>query len=64
MADWQRAKRIAIILGGIGIALEIAALVLLANQRLPSSIATPLIIAGMLLAFVPMFVVARHAKKK
>ncbi|HET8799517.1 MAG TPA: hypothetical protein VFO89_17655 [Thermoanaerobaculia bacterium] len=64
MAGWQRTKRIALILGGIGIVLEIAALTLLANGSIPSNVATPVIIGGMLLAFVPLFVVARHAKRK
>lgn len=64
MTDWKQTKKIAIFLGIAGIAIEIVALALLASKRLESSIATPVIVGGMLLAFIPMFVVARHSRKR
>ncbi|HYH09176.1 MAG TPA: hypothetical protein VEK11_19160 [Thermoanaerobaculia bacterium] len=47
-----------------GIALELTAIVLLASKRITMPVATPLIITGMFLAFVPVFVVARRARRK
>jgi hypothetical protein len=63
MEDWARTKRTAIILGVVGIVIEVVAVFLLASKRLPDVYATPLIIGGMLLAFIPMFVMARRARK-
>jgi hypothetical protein len=54
---------LAIAIALIGIALEIAAIFLLLQKRIPTAYAMPMIIAGMFLAFVPMFVVARRMKR-
>jgi hypothetical protein len=64
MADWKQTKKTAILLGIAGIAIEIVAIAMLASKRLDSGIATPIIVGGMLLAFIPMFVVARHSRKR
>lgn len=64
MSDWQRTKRTAMILGIAGIAIEAITVFLLAQKRLPENVATPVLVGGMLLAFIPMFVLARHAKRK
>lgn len=55
----MRNKRTAILLGAIGIAVEVIAVVLLAQKRLPTTYGIPLVVAGMFLAFVPLFVLAR-----
>lgn len=52
------------ILGIAGIAIEAITVFLLAQKRLPENVATPVLVGGMLLAFIPMFVLARHAKRK
>jgi hypothetical protein len=64
MSDWQRSKRTATILGVIGILIEAVTIYLLATKQLAESIATPILIGGMLLAFIPLFVVARHSKRR
>lgn len=48
----------------IGLVLEGVTLYLLATKQISESVATPLIITGMLLAFVPLFVVARRSRKR
>ena len=55
----MRNKRTAIILGVTGIAIELIAVFLLAQKRIPTTYGIPLVIAGMFLAFVPLFVLAR-----
>lgn len=60
----MQGKGTAIILGVIGIAIELIAVVLLAQKRIPSTYGTPLIIGGMLLAFVPMFLLARSKRRR
>jgi uncharacterized membrane protein len=57
-------KKFVIIMALLGIAVEIAALYLLSQKRITSSVAMPLIIAGMFLGFVPIFVVARRARRQ
>jgi hypothetical protein len=64
MADWQRTKRTATILGAIGIAIELITILLLASKKIDATIATPIIVGGMLLAFIPMFVLARHSRRR
>ncbi|MGN6184609.1 MAG: hypothetical protein ACTHQM_13250 [Thermoanaerobaculia bacterium] len=64
MSDWQRTKRTALILGIAGIAIEVITVLLLSQHRIHAKIATPIIIGGMLLAFIPMFVVARHSRRR
>jgi cadmium resistance protein CadD (predicted permease) len=56
-------KKLVIAIALLGIAVEILAVVLLLQKRITSSTATPMIIAGMFLGFVPIFVVARRAKR-
>ena len=56
-------KRIAIIVGVIGIALEVIAVVLIAQKRIPTTYGIPLVVAGMFLAFVPLFVLARMKRR-
>lgn len=64
MHDVKRNNRIPIIIAVIGIALELVAIWLMASKRIPMSTASPLILAGMFMAFVPIFVAARRAKRK
>ncbi len=62
-SDWNRTRKFAVIIGVVGIVIEVIAVFLLAQKRIPSSIGTPLVVAGMFLAFVPIFVMARRHKK-
>ena len=55
----MRSKRTAILLGVIGIAIEVIAVLLLAQKKIPTTYGIPLVVAGMFLAFVPLFVLAR-----
>ena len=56
-------ERTAIILGVLGIAVELVAVFLLAQKRIPTTYGIPLVVAGMFLAFVPLFVLARQRRK-
>ena len=47
----------------LGIAIEAIAIYLLGAKRIPTGVAVPLIVAGMFLGFVPIFVVARRARR-
>jgi hypothetical protein len=58
-----RSKRTAIILGVCGIAIEVVTVLLLAQKKIPTTFGTPLVITGMLMAFVPLFVLARMRKR-
>lgn len=58
----QSKQRTAIVLGVIGIAIEVIAVLLLAQKRIPTMYGIPLVVAGMFLAFVPLFVLARMRK--
>lgn len=60
----RRNNAVPIAIGILGILLEVATLTLMASNRLATSTGTPLIIAGMLLAFVPVFVLARRARRR
>jgi hypothetical protein len=53
-----------IIIGVCGILVEGVAVALLASKRISTTFGTPLIVAGMLLAFVPLFILARRARQK
>ncbi len=64
MGDWKQTKKTATLLGIAGIVVEIVTLVLLSTKRLDSDVATPILVGAMLLAFIPMFVVARHSRKR
>lgn len=57
-------KRIALTAAVCGILLELAAVALLAGHRLTVNAAMPLMIFGMFLAFVPLFVVSRNARRR
>jgi uncharacterized membrane protein len=57
-------RKFVIVMAVLGIAVEIAVLYLLSQKRITSGVAMPLIIAGMFLGFVPMFVVARRARRR
>ena len=59
-----RGNRIPIILAVAGIAIELVAVALLATKTLPPTFGVPLVMAGMFLAFVPVFVLARRARHK
>lgn len=56
----MQSKRTAIILGVLGIAIEAIAVLLLAQKRIPTTYGIPLVVAGMFLAFVPLFVLSRR----
>lgn len=57
-------NRTPIALAVFGIVVELVAILLLGSKRISMTVATPLIIAGMFLAFVPIFVAARRVKRK
>ncbi|HET8772866.1 MAG TPA: hypothetical protein VFP80_03710 [Thermoanaerobaculia bacterium] len=59
----MQSKRTAIILGVVGIAIEVIAVLLLAQKRIPTTYGLPLVVAGMFLAFVPLFVLARMRRR-
>jgi hypothetical protein len=59
-----QSKRTAILLGVIGIAIEVIAVLLLAQKRIPTTFGIPLVVAGMFLAFVPLFVLARMRRRR
>lgn len=56
-------RTVPIAIGVIGIVLEIVALALLSSKRVSTTVGTPLVLAGMLMAFVPVFVLARRARR-
>lgn len=47
-----------------GIVVEVVVIYLLSTKQLSESVATPLMITGMLMAFVPLFVVARRSRRR
>lgn len=61
--DTSDGKRTAVVIGVAGILIELVTVLLLASHRISSSVATPVIILGMLMAFVPLFLAARRAKR-
>ena len=62
--EWDRGQRIAVAIGIAGIVLEIIAVALLASKRIPTNIGVPISVAGMFLAFVPIFVLSRRRRRK
>jgi hypothetical protein len=60
----RQSKTVPIVIGVTGIVIELIAVTLLAAKRISPTIGTPLIIAGMLLAFVPLFILARRARQR
>lgn len=61
--DPNRGKKSAVIMAVIGIFIELVAIVLIAADRITVAAGTPLIVVGMFLAFVPIFVAARRARR-
>lgn len=59
----NRRNTFPVVLALIGIAIELLAIFLLSQKRITMTIAGPMIVAGMFLAFVPIFVVARRARR-
>jgi hypothetical protein len=57
-------NRTPIAIAVIGILVEAVTLYLLATKQIAESVATPLIVTGMLMAFVPLFVVARRSRRR
>lgn len=62
-AGGRKNNRLLIGIALLGIAIELVAIVLLAGRRISVSFAMPLIIVGMFTAFVPIFTVARRARR-
>ncbi|HEX8254928.1 MAG TPA: hypothetical protein VF846_17415 [Thermoanaerobaculia bacterium] len=64
MADEsKRTKTFSVVLALAGIAIEIVAIALMSSERISVQTAMPLIIAGMFLAFAPIFLAARRARR-
>ena len=63
MDEPSRKRRFQIALAVAGILIEGIAIALLASKRISPTFATPIILAGMFMAFVPMFAVARARRK-
>jgi uncharacterized membrane protein len=57
-------RKLAIVVAILGITLELVAIYLLAQKRIATGVAIPMIVAGMFLGFVPIFVVARRARRR
>ena len=57
-------NRTPIVIAAIGLVIEAVTIYLLSAKQISESVATPLIITGMLMAFVPLFVVARRSRKR
>jgi len=57
-------NRTPIVIAILGIVLEAVVLYLLSSKQLSQQYARPLIITGMLMAFVPLFVVARRSRRR
>ncbi|HEU4522328.1 MAG TPA: hypothetical protein VFT12_10015 [Thermoanaerobaculia bacterium] len=57
-------KRFLISIGVAGIMIELIAVALLAAKTLTTGIAVPIMVVGMFLALVPMFALARSARKR
>jgi hypothetical protein len=61
--DWNSKKRLAIYIGVFGILIEAVSVFLLASKRIDPKVGTPLVVAGMFIAFVPLFLLARQRKR-
>ena len=62
-SDWDRSKRLALYIGILGILIEAVTVFLLASKRIDPKWGTPLVVAGMFIAFVPLFLLARQRKR-
>ena len=61
--DRKKNNRFLIAIAMFGIVLELVAIGLLASRRITVPVAMPLVIVGMFTAFIPIFTVARRAKR-
>lgn len=59
----RTSNKLLIAIATAGILLELLAIALLAAKEISFSVAMPLIIVGMFMAFVPVFVATRRARK-
>lgn len=57
-------NRTPLVIAAIGITIEVVTIFLLSSKQIATSVATPLMITGMLMAFVPLFVVARRSRRQ
>ena len=57
-------NRTPIVIAAIGLILEVVTIYLLSSKQISETVATPLMITGMLMAFVPLFVVARRSRRR
>lgn len=62
LPDRKKRRTLAIRMAVLGIAVELLAIWLYTGDRVPRSVAMPLIIGGMLLAFIPLFMVTRSRR--
>ena len=60
----QTSNRTPITIAVIGLIIEAVTIFLMARKSVSATVATPLIITGMLMAFVPLFVVARRSRRR
>lgn len=59
----KRGRRLAIAIGVFGIAVELAAIFLLASRRISVPSGMPIMILGMFMAFVPAFFLIRSKRR-
>ena len=57
-------NRTPLVIAALGITIEVVTIFLLSSKRIPTSVGMPLMITGMLMAFVPLFVVARRSRRQ
>ena len=57
-------NRIPIAIAVAGLIVEVVTIYLLSQKQITESVATPLLITGMLMAFVPLFLVARRSRRR
>lgn len=60
----QPNKRFLIMLGVVGIVIELIAVALLAAKMISGAVGIPVIIAAMFLALIPMFALSRMHRKR
>lgn len=58
----RSSRKASAIIGIVGIIIELVVIVLLASERISTAVAMPIMIAGMFLAFVPAFTLARSRR--
>jgi hypothetical protein len=57
-------NRTPIVIAAIGLIIEIVVIYLMWTKQISEIVAAPLMITGMLMAFVPLFVVARRSRRR